>query len=209
MRLYYLLHCSYFGFSHSECTNCFRKLEKEKKKKKKLRENTGSVIKKNKENTGWDIRRKYRSYEQGTEPRVECHYRTITSCCCELSKWLSSAIITSGKKQMTARAYATWRGEERQSQGPRYNISQYAWECVGAHMYTPSWPSFLFLSLLSLSLSLKHIHTRIFTHSLIFGVSLRTTDRAENIGTPYVFPETRGFIEAIMPTIRAKTKTSL
>lgn len=35
------------------------------------------------------------------EPTFERHCRTITWCCCELSKWLSSAIITSEKKQMT------------------------------------------------------------------------------------------------------------
>lgn len=38
------------------------------------------------------------------DPRFEHRCRTITSCRCELSKWLSSAIITSGKKQMTARS---------------------------------------------------------------------------------------------------------
>lgn len=44
------------------------------------------------------------TYEKRTveDPRFEHHCRTITSCRCELSKWLSSAIITSGKKQMTA-----------------------------------------------------------------------------------------------------------
>lgn len=36
------------------------------------------------------------------DPQFERHCRTITSCRCELSKWLSSVIITSGKKQMTA-----------------------------------------------------------------------------------------------------------
>lgn len=92
--------------------------------------------------------------------------------------------------------YVKRRGET-ESQGPRYNVSRYARDRVGERTYarTPSWPS---------SLSLSHTLCLFF----IF-VPLRTTDRAENIGTPYVFPETRGFIEAIMPAIRAKTKTSL
>lgn len=79
---------------------------------------------------------------------------------------------------MTARAYATWRGEETESQGPRYNVSRYAWDRVGACIYARALQARR--RPLSLSLSLF----------LIFGVSLRTTDRAENIGTPYMFPET-------------------
>lgn len=71
--------------------------------------------------------------------------------------------------------YVKRRGET-ESQGPRYNVSRYAWDRVGACIYARA----LQARRRPLSLSLF----------LIFGVSLRTTDRAENIGTPYMFPET-------------------
>jgi len=87
----------------------------------------------------------------------------------------------------------TLREEERRSQGLRYNVSSCAYDristCICIHANAVS----LFVSL---SLSLRHV------------LAYYDTDHAENIGTPYAFPETR-FIEAITPTIRAKTKTSL
>lgn len=92
----------------------------------------------------------------------------------------------------------TLREEERQSQGPRYNVSSCARDCMSViyryiRVHTPDCRFSLYFSPLL---------------SFVFDISSRTTDRTENIETPYVFPETQ-FIEAIMSAIRVKTKTSL
>lgn len=66
-----------------------------------------------------DSRRKYLSNTLA-EPHIERHCRTITWCCCELSKWLSSAIITSGKKQMTTRSRYAKRRDRAKALGITY-----------------------------------------------------------------------------------------
>lgn len=124
------------------------------------------------------------------EPRVECHCRTITSCCCELSKWLSSAIITSEKKQMTrARAHATRRNEERQSQGPQHNVSslhmivcgyESTYTCTYTHTYSFL---FLFISPSSFVFDISSSYYRSYRkHRNTLYVSWNQVYRSDNIG---------------------------
>lgn len=91
------------------------------------------------------------------------------------------------------------RGEEkrgeRQSQGPRYNVSSCARDCMGA----------AYIYILYVYICTHAADVSLFLSSSFFLVSSLTTDRTENIGTPYVFPETR-FIEAITSVVLRENK---
>lgn len=204
MCLHCFLRCP--GPRIRECTNCFRKLEREKEEK--WQENTRNVIREQKKRGGDISLMRYtkKISERYERERGAARWVSLSNNNFVLLRALKMAVLSyyyfGEKTNDGARLrYVKRRGEERQ-RAKALGITYHGMhEVVWVRVYTLTYTCATHSNLAVLSLSLSPF--------LIFGVSLRTTDRAENIGTPYVFPETRGFIEAIMPAIRAKTKTSL